>query len=77
MIALTPISKFQESMLIYYRVEVDKVHFHQTSFSSKPFFSLKVGESNSLEQVVPEGLLQIQPRLGIEVKLLFSINSFN
>ncbi|KAH7124646.1 hypothetical protein EDB81DRAFT_911677 [Dactylonectria macrodidyma] len=43
--------------------KVHKINFHKSSFSEKPFFSLNIGTSNALKQVVPEGMLQSQPRL--------------
>ncbi|KAB5554729.1 hypothetical protein GE09DRAFT_1032756 [Coniochaeta sp. 2T2.1] len=43
--------------------EVDAVNFHHSSFKNKPFLCLNIGTSNALEQAVPEGVLQIQPRL--------------
>ncbi|KAH8899818.1 FAD/NAD(P)-binding domain-containing protein [Thozetella sp. PMI_491] len=43
--------------------EAKEVNFHQTSFSSKPFHILRLGASNSMQQAVPEGMLQSQPKL--------------
>lgn len=39
------------------------VNFHRTSFQRKPFLALEATE-DWLEQVVPGGVLQIQPILG-------------
>ncbi|KAK5988570.1 3-(3-hydroxy-phenyl)propionate/3-hydroxycinnamic acid hydroxylase-like protein [Cladobotryum mycophilum] len=43
--------------------EVNKCNFHSSSFSTKPFHALNIGTSYTLQQVVPESLLQMQPRL--------------
>lgn len=47
------------------REEIHSVDFHMTSFSEKPFFRMGIGTKNSLQQVVPEGIVQSQPRLGL------------
>ncbi|KAH9896306.1 putative monooxygenase [Xylariomycetidae sp. FL2044] len=42
--------------------EVQKVNFHTSSFARKPFHILELGH-DGLYQTVPNGLMQIQPRL--------------
>jgi hypothetical protein len=41
---------------------VQDINFHQSNFQNKRFFAINIG--SSLEQSLPEGLLQIQPLLG-------------
>ncbi|KAH8912908.1 monooxygenase-like protein [Coniochaeta sp. PMI_546] len=42
--------------------EVYKVHFHRSAFNTEPFYSMSIGSSSG-PPALPEGLLQIQPRL--------------
>ena len=41
-----------------------EISFHKSSFQKTPFLGLDL-TSDWLEQVVPGGVLQIQPRLGL------------
>lgn len=45
-------------------IEVDKVNFHKSTFKAPPFFTLDTGR-DWLNQTLPEGILQIQPKLGM------------
>ncbi|KAI1064326.1 hypothetical protein LB506_008016 [Fusarium annulatum] len=42
------------------------LNFHLGAFNTPPFFSIRIGDINSLEQALPEGILQMQPRLDTE-----------
>ncbi|OAA53199.1 Monooxygenase, FAD-binding protein [Cordyceps fumosorosea ARSEF 2679] len=41
----------------------ESVQIHRSSFNAPSFLTLKAGATNALQQAVPEGLLQMQPRL--------------
>jgi len=41
------------------------VNVHRGAFNAPSFFSIRIGDINSLEQALPEGILQMQPRLGM------------
>ncbi|KAF5648070.1 3-(3-hydroxy-phenyl)propionate 3-hydroxycinnamic acid hydroxylase [Fusarium sp. NRRL 52700] len=43
--------------------EMPHVNVHRGAFNTPPFFSIRLGDINSLEQALPEGILQMQPRL--------------
>ncbi|CVK96144.1 related to monooxygenase [Fusarium mangiferae] len=43
--------------------EMPHLNFHRGAFNTLPFFSVRIGGINSLEQALPEGILQMQPRL--------------
>lgn len=43
--------------------ELQAVHFHKSSFANTPFHSLDLS-GDSLQQSVPTGVLQVQPKLG-------------
>ncbi|CZR44912.1 uncharacterized protein FPRO_14664 [Fusarium proliferatum ET1] len=43
--------------------EMPHLNFHLGAFNTPPFFSIRIGDINSLEQALPEGILQMQPRL--------------
>ena len=45
-------------------IVVDKVNFHKSTFTSPPFFTLDAGR-DWLNQTLPGGILQIQPKLGM------------
>jgi hypothetical protein len=51
-------------MLISSDTEMPHVNVHRGGFNTVPFFSIRLGDSNSLDQALPEGILQMQPRLG-------------
>ncbi|KAI1023835.1 hypothetical protein LB504_005001 [Fusarium proliferatum] len=46
--------------------EMPHLNFHRGAFNTPPFFSIRIGDINSLEQALPEGILQMQPRLDAE-----------
>ncbi|EWG48620.1 hypothetical protein FVEG_08324 [Fusarium verticillioides 7600] len=48
--------------------EIPHVNFHRGAFNVSPFFSIRIGDINSLEQALPEGILQMQPRLEIALR---------
>lgn len=41
----------------------ESVQLHRSTFSAPSFLTLRAGATNALQQAVPEGLLQMQPRL--------------
>ncbi|KAL7767072.1 hypothetical protein ACKLNR_004988 [Fusarium oxysporum f. sp. zingiberi] len=43
--------------------EMPHVNVHRGAFNAPSFFSIRIGDINSLEQALPEGILQMQPRL--------------
>ncbi|KAJ0286645.1 hypothetical protein CBS470a_005756 [Colletotrichum nupharicola] len=43
--------------------EPPHVNFHHSTFNTTPFYRMEITTSNSLEQCVPEGFLQNQPKL--------------
>lgn len=43
--------------------EVHKINFHRSSFGTKPYYRMNIGTRDVLQQAVPEGILQSQPRL--------------
>jgi hypothetical protein len=49
-------------------IEVAVVNLHKTSFKTAPFFKLDTW-TDSLNQVVPDGLAQSQPKLGMHIFL--------
>ena len=53
--------------------EVETVNFHRNNFKNPPFLSVNQ-KLDTLEQVVPDGVLQVQPRLG-SLSLLSSFAS--
>ncbi|PNP74578.1 hypothetical protein FNYG_12083 [Fusarium nygamai] len=48
--------------------EIPHVNVHRGAFNVPPFFSIRIGDINSLEQALPEGILQMQPRLEIALR---------
>jgi hypothetical protein len=44
--------------------ELENVNFHRSSFQNRAFLSIDL-TADWLHQVVPGGILQIQPRLGL------------
>lgn len=52
-------------VLISIDTEMPHLNFHLGAFNTPPFFSIRIGDINSLEQALPEGILQMQPRLGM------------
>ncbi|KAF5643370.1 3-(3-hydroxy-phenyl)propionate 3-hydroxycinnamic acid hydroxylase [Fusarium tjaetaba] len=48
--------------------EIPHVNVHRSAFNAPPFFSVPVGDINSLEQALPEGILQMQPRLEMALR---------
>ncbi|ENH64132.1 3-(3-hydroxy-phenyl)propionate/3-hydroxycinnamic acid hydroxylase [Fusarium oxysporum f. sp. cubense race 1] len=46
--------------------EMPHVNVHRGAFNAPSFFSIRIGDINSLEQALPEGILQMQPRLDTE-----------
>ncbi|KAK0760479.1 hypothetical protein N5P37_006673, partial [Trichoderma harzianum] len=46
--------------------EVHKISFHRSTFGTKPYYRMNIGTRDVLQQAVPEGILQSQPRLGLE-----------
>jgi hypothetical protein len=45
-------------------IAVDKVNFHKGTFKAPPFFTLDTGHG-WLNQTLPDGIVQIQPKLGM------------
>ncbi|KAF5678531.1 monooxygenase [Fusarium denticulatum] len=48
--------------------EIPHLNFHRSAFNTPPFLSIRIGAMNSLEQALPEGILQMQPRLEIALR---------
>jgi hypothetical protein len=44
----------------------ETVNFHKSSFKATPFLTLDTAH-DSLNQTVPDGILQIQPKLGMSL----------
>ncbi|KAF3809421.1 3-(3-hydroxy-phenyl)propionate/3-hydroxycinnamic acid hydroxylase [Colletotrichum gloeosporioides] len=44
--------------------EPPHVNFHHSTFNTTPFYRMEITTANSLEQSLPEGFLQNQPKLG-------------
>lgn len=45
--------------------EPPHVNFHHSTFNTTPFHRMEITTANSLEQSLPEGFVQNQPKLGL------------
>ncbi|KAF4440220.1 hypothetical protein F53441_12362 [Fusarium austroafricanum] len=55
-------------MLIMSVTEMPHVNVHHGPFNTRPIFSMSFADCNRLDQALPEGILQIQPRLEMALR---------
>lgn len=64
-----PFAKFRKMLLVLNiaktkaRIVIQNVNFHKSTFASKPYYTLDTS-LDSMNQALPNGILQSQPKLG-------------